>query len=199
MTTFVLATANPDKAREIEEILGPIGVTLLPRPADVPEVIEDGETLEDNALLKARALVTATGRAATRTWWSRSCSRNPSSRCAARVSSRRRAPSRPRRPCGTTRCCMTGPHLSITPSLNDAVTYCACGWRLKMPDHCRLNSRSAMAAWSLAGEGAWAQRCRKSQAGAAERSKTSTSASTPALTFTSGSWSSSSASPAARW
>lgn len=64
MTTFVLATANPDKAREIEEILGPIGVTLLPRPADVPEVIEDGETLEDNALLKARALVTATGRAA---------------------------------------------------------------------------------------------------------------------------------------
>jgi len=64
MTTFVLATANSDKAREIEEILGPIGVTLLPRPADVPEVIEDGETLEDNALLKARALVTATGRAA---------------------------------------------------------------------------------------------------------------------------------------
>ena len=39
-------------------------MTLLPRPADVPEVIEDGETLEDNALLKARALVTATGRAA---------------------------------------------------------------------------------------------------------------------------------------
>lgn len=64
MTTFVLATANPDKAREIEEILGPVGVTLLPRPADVPEVIEDGETLEDNALLKARALVAATGRSA---------------------------------------------------------------------------------------------------------------------------------------
>lgn len=64
MTTYVLATANPDKAREIEEILGPVGVTLLPRPNDVPEVIEDGETLEDNALLKARALVAATGRAA---------------------------------------------------------------------------------------------------------------------------------------
>ena len=60
MTTFVLATANPDKAREIQEILEPIGVTLLPRPDEVPEVIEDGETLEDNALLKARALVTAT-------------------------------------------------------------------------------------------------------------------------------------------
>lgn len=64
MTTFVLATANPDKAREIEEILSPVGVTLLPRPSDVPEVIEDGETLEENALLKARALVAATGRAA---------------------------------------------------------------------------------------------------------------------------------------
>jgi XTP/dITP diphosphohydrolase len=64
MTTFVLATANPDKAREIQEILEPVGVTLLPRPVDVPEVIEDGETLEDNALLKARALVAATGRAA---------------------------------------------------------------------------------------------------------------------------------------
>lgn len=64
MRTFVLATANPDKAREIEEILGPVGVTLLPRPNEVPDVVEDGETLEDNALLKARALVTATGRAA---------------------------------------------------------------------------------------------------------------------------------------
>lgn len=64
MKTFVLATANPDKAREIEEILRPIGITLLARPPEVPEVIEDGETLEDNALLKARALVDATGRAA---------------------------------------------------------------------------------------------------------------------------------------
>ena len=64
MKTFVLATANPDKAREIEEILRPIGITLLPRPVDVPDVTEDGETLEDNALLKARALVEATGRAA---------------------------------------------------------------------------------------------------------------------------------------
>lgn len=64
MKTFVLATANPDKAREIEEILSPIGITLLARPTEVPDVVEDGETLEDNALLKARALVDATGRAA---------------------------------------------------------------------------------------------------------------------------------------
>lgn len=63
MKTFVLATANPDKAREIEAILAGLDVTLVPRPADVPEVVEDGETLEDNALLKARALCDATGMA----------------------------------------------------------------------------------------------------------------------------------------
>ncbi len=63
MTRFVLATANPDKAREIHDILGP-AVTLLPRPASVPEVAETGATLLDNARLKARALVAATGDAA---------------------------------------------------------------------------------------------------------------------------------------
>lgn len=64
MTTFVLATANPDKAREIDAIFVGTGITLVPRPPDVPEVEEDGATLEENALLKARALVAATGRAA---------------------------------------------------------------------------------------------------------------------------------------
>ncbi len=37
---------------------------LVPRPEDVPDVVEDGETLLDNARLKARALVVATGLAA---------------------------------------------------------------------------------------------------------------------------------------
>ena len=37
---------------------------LVPRPADVPDVVEDGDTLVDNARLKARALVAATGVAA---------------------------------------------------------------------------------------------------------------------------------------
>lgn len=64
MTTYVLATANPDKAAEIRAILGDLDLTLLPRPAGVPDVVEDGDTLEDNALLKARALVAATGHAA---------------------------------------------------------------------------------------------------------------------------------------
>jgi XTP/dITP diphosphohydrolase len=60
---FVLATANADKAREIADILGS-SVTLLPRPASVPDVEETGDTLLANARLKARALVAATGRAA---------------------------------------------------------------------------------------------------------------------------------------
>ena len=63
MTRFVLATANADKAREIRDILGP-SAELLPRPATVPDVEETGETLLDNARLKARALVAATGEAA---------------------------------------------------------------------------------------------------------------------------------------
>ena len=60
MTRFVLATANPDKAEEIRAILGP-GVELLPRPGSVAEVEETGETLEENARLKAAALAAATG------------------------------------------------------------------------------------------------------------------------------------------
>jgi XTP/dITP diphosphohydrolase len=64
VSTFVLATANPDKVVEIRSLLGSLDITLLDRPLTVPEVDEDGETLEDNALLKARALVEATGHAA---------------------------------------------------------------------------------------------------------------------------------------
>jgi XTP/dITP diphosphohydrolase len=60
---FVLATANADKAREIVEILGS-AVDLTPRPATVADVEETGETLTDNARLKAVALVAATGEAA---------------------------------------------------------------------------------------------------------------------------------------
>ena len=60
---LVLATANPDKAEEIRFVLRGAGldVDLVPRPAGVPEVDETGETLEENARLKAVALCDATG------------------------------------------------------------------------------------------------------------------------------------------
>ncbi|MFP5377121.1 MAG: RdgB/HAM1 family non-canonical purine NTP pyrophosphatase [Acidimicrobiia bacterium] len=59
---LVLASANPDKAAEIAAVLE--GFELVPRPAEVGDVEETGRTLEDNALLKARAVVAATGEAA---------------------------------------------------------------------------------------------------------------------------------------
>ena len=65
MLRLVCASANPDKVAEIREILGADGtVELLPRPADVPDVVEDAGTLEGNARLKAVALCRATGMAA---------------------------------------------------------------------------------------------------------------------------------------
>ncbi|HEV7886176.1 MAG TPA: RdgB/HAM1 family non-canonical purine NTP pyrophosphatase [Acidimicrobiales bacterium] len=60
---LVLATANPDKVGEIAAGLGP-SFLLLPRPPEVPDVDETGDTLEENARLKARVLVKATGQAA---------------------------------------------------------------------------------------------------------------------------------------
>jgi len=62
---LVLASANPDKVAEIGALLRPVaGLILLPRPSSVPDVEETGETLLENARLKARALVDATGEAA---------------------------------------------------------------------------------------------------------------------------------------
>jgi XTP/dITP diphosphohydrolase len=59
---LVLASANPDKVTEIAAVLGgALEVELVPRPPEVPDVVEDGETLLDNARLKAQALVAATG------------------------------------------------------------------------------------------------------------------------------------------
>ncbi len=62
---LVLASANPDKVKEIVAVLsGSLAVELLPRPESVPEVVEDADTLVGNARLKAHALVAATGTAA---------------------------------------------------------------------------------------------------------------------------------------
>ena len=61
MIDLVLATANPHKTAEMRAILEQLGFVVHPRPSDVPDVEETEETLEGNALLKAHALVEATG------------------------------------------------------------------------------------------------------------------------------------------
>jgi XTP/dITP diphosphohydrolase len=65
-TTFVLATANSDKAAEIRAILDDAGapVVLIERDPSIPEVEETGITLEQNARLKAETICAATGRPA---------------------------------------------------------------------------------------------------------------------------------------
>ena len=60
---LVVASANPDKVAEIALILDGL-VELEPRPDSVGDVVEDGDTLEANARLKAVAVCEATGRAA---------------------------------------------------------------------------------------------------------------------------------------
>lgn len=64
MRAFVLATANHHKVDEMRRILAPYDVQLLPRPDEVPDVDETDDTLEGNALLKARAISNSTGDAA---------------------------------------------------------------------------------------------------------------------------------------
>lgn len=63
---IVLASANPKKAAELREVLGAAGLAaeLVPRPDDVPEVVEDAPDFLGNARLKAVALSRATGLAA---------------------------------------------------------------------------------------------------------------------------------------
>lgn len=60
MDQFVCASANPDKVAEIAALLEGL-VELLPRPAEIPDVVEDAETLAGNARLKATAICAATG------------------------------------------------------------------------------------------------------------------------------------------
>jgi non-canonical purine NTP pyrophosphatase (RdgB/HAM1 family) len=58
MRKILIATANPGKAREFQEMIGQRWkvLTLKDLPV-VPEIVEDGETFEANALIKANALV----------------------------------------------------------------------------------------------------------------------------------------------
>ena len=63
MIELVCASANPDKVAEIVGVLEG-RVLLLPRPAAMGDVAEDADTLEGNAVLKARAVCDFAGAAA---------------------------------------------------------------------------------------------------------------------------------------
>lgn len=60
---LVLATRNRHKAEELVALLGDLGVTIhtLDEFPDAPDVVEDGDTCEANAVKKARAIAEFTG------------------------------------------------------------------------------------------------------------------------------------------
>jgi len=59
LPVLVCGSANPHKVAEMEELLAGV-VDLRPRPPGVPDVVEDADTLEGNARLKAAAVAAAT-------------------------------------------------------------------------------------------------------------------------------------------
>jgi XTP/dITP diphosphohydrolase len=64
MSSLILATRNPHKLREMQRLFEPAGISLEPLPDDVELPPENGSTFADNALPKALAAASATGRAA---------------------------------------------------------------------------------------------------------------------------------------
>lgn len=65
METFILATNNPKKLKEMQRILSPLGVSVqTAKQAGVclDDVEETGTTFEENAALKARAAFKRTGK-----------------------------------------------------------------------------------------------------------------------------------------
>lgn len=59
---LVVASKNPDKISEIEEILRSLSLTdEIVRGLDWPDIEETGRTLKENALIKARAVAEFTG------------------------------------------------------------------------------------------------------------------------------------------
>ena len=58
MTKIIFATGNKDKLREIKEILSDCDVDIrsMKEAGINVDIVEDGKTFEDNALIKARAI-----------------------------------------------------------------------------------------------------------------------------------------------
>ena len=62
MTKIIFATGNKDKLREIKEILSDCDVDIrsMKEAGINVDIVEDGKTFEDNALIKARAIAAHT-------------------------------------------------------------------------------------------------------------------------------------------
>ncbi|MEM7322588.1 MAG: RdgB/HAM1 family non-canonical purine NTP pyrophosphatase [Actinomycetota bacterium] len=60
MASLVVASSNPGKIAELVDLLGD-RYSVLPRPTDLPDTVEDGETLEANATKKAAEVSAFTG------------------------------------------------------------------------------------------------------------------------------------------
>ena len=63
VSRIVLATRNQDKVKEIQELLSgsKVSIVTLNEFPDAPEVVEDGKTLEENAIKKAKVVSEFTG------------------------------------------------------------------------------------------------------------------------------------------
>lgn len=61
---LLVATSNPNKVRELAQVLAPLGVEVQGLPNnDIPEPVEDADTFEGNARIKALAYAAALGSA----------------------------------------------------------------------------------------------------------------------------------------
>ena len=61
---FIIASHNQKKIREMDAILGALGISFSPLPEGAPESEETGTTFEENALIKAQAACQLTGKPA---------------------------------------------------------------------------------------------------------------------------------------
>ncbi len=61
---FVIASHNLKKIREMNAILGALGILFEPLPEGAPEPEENGTSFEENAYIKARAACMLTGKPA---------------------------------------------------------------------------------------------------------------------------------------
>ena len=61
---IIFATANEDKLHEIRMILSDLGIEVISmKEAGITtDIVEDGETFEDNAIIKARTIMQETGK-----------------------------------------------------------------------------------------------------------------------------------------